>query len=66
MATLRAAPPVAAPESLEERIARLRDELFEVADAARAGVACDRTALHVSLQAASNELGRAERALRES
>ena len=68
MATLPAAPPATAlraPEDLESRIVQLRDELFALADAARATVPYDRTALHVSLQAASNELGRAERALRE-
>jgi hypothetical protein len=61
MATV--APPTV--ENLETRIARLRDELFAVAEAARGSAPYDRTALHVSLQAASNELGKAERALHE-
>ncbi|HVE68806.1 MAG TPA: hypothetical protein VNB64_09525 [Solirubrobacteraceae bacterium] len=53
----------AATETLEERIAQLREDLFVLVDDARATVPYDRTALHVSLQAASNELGKAERAL---
>ena len=51
--------------SLEARIAELRDELFAVAETARASTPPGLTSLHVSLQAASNELGKAERALRE-
>ena len=58
------APP--STETLESRIARLREELFALADDARAAVPYDSTALHVSLQAASNELGKAERALRDA
>ena len=54
----------ATAETLESRIAHLRRELFDLADQARDSLPFDRTALHVSLQAASNELGRAERALR--
>jgi hypothetical protein len=64
MSSLRALPAVDPAEDLDTRIARLRDELFSVADAARASASADSTALHVSLQAACNELGNAERALR--
>ena len=52
-------------ETLEQRIARLREDLFALVDDARDSVPYDRTTLHVSLQTASNELGKAERALRE-
>ena len=55
------APPTT--ETLEARIAHLREELFALVDEARASAPRDCTALHVSLQAASNELGKAERAL---
>lgn len=51
-------------ETLEARIARLRADLFALVDEVRATAPYDATALHVSLQAASNELGNAERALR--
>jgi len=54
-----------ATETLEQRIARLREDLFALVDDARGSVPYDRIALHVSLQAASNELGKAERALHD-
>jgi hypothetical protein len=50
-------------DTLEARIAHLREELFVLVDQARASVPYECTALHVSLQAASNELGKAEQAL---
>jgi hypothetical protein len=56
----------ATTETLETRIARLREDLFAIVDQARAAAPYDSTALHVSLQAASNELGKAERAVREA
>ena len=56
------APP--STETLATRIAQLREDVFALVDEARANAPYDRTALHVSLQAASNELGKAERALR--
>ena len=52
-------------DTLEARIAHLREELFALVDMARTRAPRDATSLHVSLQAASNELGKAERALRE-
>ncbi|MDX6699212.1 MAG: hypothetical protein QOE65_2609 [Solirubrobacteraceae bacterium] len=58
------APPTT--DTLEAHIARLRDDVFALVDQARSAVPYECTALHVSLQAASNELGKAERALREA
>ncbi len=52
--------------SLEARISDLRDELFAVAESARDCAPYHLTQLHVSLQAASNELGKAERAVQEA
>ena len=66
MSILRAAPDASAVHDLDLRIAELREEVFALADAARRDVPHGATALHVSLQAASNELGKAERALREA
>jgi hypothetical protein len=66
MSFLRVQPPIPAPHALEAQIADLRDQVFALADTARRSVPHDYTALHVSLQAASNELGEAERVLREA
>jgi hypothetical protein len=64
MSILRVQSPIPAARALEAQIADLREHVFAIADAARRTVPHDYTALHVSLQAASNELGEAERALR--
>jgi hypothetical protein len=64
MSILRALPALETQEDLESRVARLRDELFALVDAARDGAPHNATSLHVSLQSACNELGNAERALR--
>ena len=66
MSFLRAQSTIPAPAALEAQIADLREHVFAIADAARRSVPHDYTALHVSLQAASNELGEAERVLREA
>ena len=66
MSILRAQSTIPAPHALEAQIADLREHVFAIADAARRSVPHDYTALHVSLQAASNELGEAERVLREA
>ena len=66
MSILRVQSPLPAPRALEAQIADLRDQVFALADTARRSVPHDYTALHVSLQAASNELGEAERVLREA
>ena len=66
MSILRVHSPIPAAGALEARIADLRDQVFALADPARRSVPHDYTALHVSLQTASNELGEAERVLRES
>ena len=47
-------------------VSDLREQVFALADAARRTVPYDHTALHVSLQIVSNELGEAERALRDA
>ena len=52
--------------SLEARISDLREELFAIVEAVSATAPPGLTSVHVSLQAASNELGKAERALREA
>ena len=65
MSFLRVQSPIPASHALEAQIADLREHVFAIADAARRSVPHDYTALHVSLQAASNELGEAERVLRE-
>jgi hypothetical protein len=59
-------PPLANVETLETEIAEVRDRLFELADRARRGIPHHMTAVHVALLSASNELGQAERQLRES
>jgi hypothetical protein len=66
MSILRAQFPIPAARALEAQLADLRDQVFELADTARQSVPHDYAALHVSLQIASNELGEAERLLREA
>jgi hypothetical protein len=66
MSILRAAPPTPAVKSLEARIAELRDEIFAVTDTARLALPYEYTSLHVCLQTASNQLGEAERVLRDA
>jgi hypothetical protein len=66
MSILRVQSPIPAARALEAQLADLRDQVFELADTARRSVPYDHTALHVSLQMASNELGEAERLLREA
>jgi hypothetical protein len=48
---------------LSDRIAELREALFELSELARRDAPHEPAALHVSLQAAANELGGAERIL---
>ncbi len=66
MSFLRVQSPIPAARALEAQIADLRDQVFALADTARGVVPHDYTALHVSLQTASNELGEAERVLRSA
>jgi hypothetical protein len=66
MSILRAQPPILAARALEAQIADLRDQVFALAESARRSVPFDYPTLHVSLQAASNDLGEAERVLREA
>ena len=66
MSILRVQSPIPAARALEAQIADLRDQVFALADTARCVVPFDYTALHVSLQTASNELGEAERVLRSA
>ena len=66
MSILRAQSPIPGARALEAQVADLREQVFALADAARRTVPYDHTALHVSLQIVSNELGEAERALREA
>lgn len=49
--------------SFEAAIAKLRDDVFALADVARHAGSADLASLHVHLQSAANELGRAERLL---
>ena len=66
MSILRGQTPVPAARALEAQIADLRDQVFALADTARHTVPYDFATLHVSLQIASNELGEAERVLRDA
>ena len=66
MSILRGHPPIPAARALEAQIADLREQVFALSDTARRSVPYDCAALHVSLQIASNELGEAERLLREA
>jgi hypothetical protein len=52
--------------ALEEQVAAVRETMFDVSDTARHVVAYDMTELHVSLQRATNELGRVESLLRDA
>ena len=65
MSFLRAQNPIPALKSLEAQIAELRAQVFAIADTARRSAPYGHTAPHVSLEA-SNELGEAERVLREA
>jgi hypothetical protein len=53
-------------KALEAEIGYLRDRVFELADRARRNVPHDLTGVHVALMASSNDLGEAERALRDA
>ena len=52
--------------ALERQVAAVREAMFDVTDTARDVIAPDQTELHVSLQRASNELGRVESLLRDA
>jgi hypothetical protein len=53
-------------KALEAEIGYLRERIFELADRARRGVPHDMSGVHVALLGASNDLGAAERALRDA
>jgi hypothetical protein len=53
-------------KALEAEIAHLRERVFELADRARRGVPHDMSAVHVALLGASNDLGEAQRVLRDA
>jgi hypothetical protein len=53
-------------KALESEISLLRDRVFDLADRARRNVPHDMTVVHVALLGASNDLGEAERALRDA
>jgi hypothetical protein len=52
--------------ALEQQVAAVRETMFDVSDAARHVVAHEMIDLHVSLQRATNELGRVESLLRDA
>jgi hypothetical protein len=52
--------PAPTPPHLETAVTQLRAALFDLEDAARQALPLDRTEVHVALQAAGYELGRAE------
>jgi hypothetical protein len=66
MPILRGRTPIPDVRALEAQISDLREQVFAVSDTARRSVPYDYATLHVSLQIASNELGEAERVLREA
>ena len=66
MPILRGHTPIPAAGVLAAQIADLREQVFALSATARRSVPYDYAALHVSLQIASNELGEAERVLREA
>ena len=66
MSILRGHTAIPAARVLEAQIADLREQVFALSETARRSVPYDYAALHVSLQIASNELGEAERILREA
>jgi hypothetical protein len=66
MPILRGHTPFPAARALEAQIADLREQVFALSETARRSVPYDYSALHVSLQIASNELGEAQRVLREA
>jgi hypothetical protein len=53
-------------KAIEAEISYLRERIFELADRARRGVPHDMSGVHVALLGASNDLGAAERALRDA
>jgi hypothetical protein len=58
--------PLPAIKALEAEITHLRERIFELADRARHDVPHDMSGVHVALIGASNDLGEAERALRDA
>jgi hypothetical protein len=61
--------PSAPPEplaALERQVSAVRSAMFDVSDRARQVAAYDMTELHVSLQRATNELGRIESLLHDA
>jgi hypothetical protein len=66
MSILRGQTPIPVARALEAQIADLREQVFALSETARRSVPYDYAALHVSLQIASNELGEAQRVLREA
>jgi hypothetical protein len=66
MPILRGHTSIPAARTLAAQIADLREQVFALSDAARRSVPYDYAAVHVSLQIVSNELGEAERVLREA
>ena len=58
--------PLPAIKALEAEIAHLREHVFELADQARRDVPHEMSGVHVALIGASNDLGEAERALRDA
>jgi hypothetical protein len=66
MSILRGLTPIPAARALEAQISDLREQVFALSDTARRSVPYDYAELHVSLQIVSNELGEAERVLREA
>jgi hypothetical protein len=52
--------------ALEQQVAAVRETMFDVSDTARHVVAHELTELHVSLQRATNELGRVESLLHDA
>jgi hypothetical protein len=53
-------------KALEAEIGHLRERMFELADRARRGVPHEMSGVHVALLGASNDLGAAERMLRDA
>jgi hypothetical protein len=58
--------PLSALNALQAQVADLRERIFELGDLARRGVPHELSEVHVSLQTAANELGDAERTLRDA
>jgi hypothetical protein len=53
-------------KALEAEITHLRERVFDLADRARQHVPHEMTGVHVALMGASNDLGEAERVLRDT